>query len=456
MRSTPKIAVIDDDSGILELIRSALEREGFSVDTFAGSRTFLDRAQFEAYDLILSDLMLPEVTGIDLLREVRDKTSAPRFVIITGAPTVATAVQAMKDGADDFLVKPFRLQELVDLAHRLTRTVEGERADPAASRHHVGLAVGRSAAWTGLLEKARRVAELPSTVLIRGETGTGKEVLARYIASFGPRAGKPFVILNCAAMPEQLIESELFGHVRGAFTGATAPRRGLFEEADGGIIFLDEIGTLPLQAQAKLLRVLEERHVRRVGDNRSAAVDVRILAASNLDMEAAVARHDFREDLYYRISVVTLWIPPLRERTEDIPVLAEHFLKAMARGGQPKALAAAAGSFLRSYSFPGNVRELKHALEQAVAFAKGSELAPEDFLFLKARSDFIPPLTSRPPETEPKDVTPGALEDALVRAGNNRVEAARLLGISRSSLYRLMRKRPVDPKGDGDAQGAAR
>ncbi|MEO6326809.1 MAG: sigma-54 dependent transcriptional regulator [Thermoanaerobaculia bacterium] len=441
MKSVPKIAVIDDDPGVVELIRSVVENEGWLLDGFEDGQQFLDRADLDFYDVILTDLQLPGLSGLDLLREIQDKTRKPRVVIITGHASVPSAVTSMKEGAVDYLVKPFAVDQLVALLKRLTLGPRSAGSEPGAPSDRE-YAVGRSPAWLELLEKARRVAERPATVLIRGETGTGKEVLARYISSFGPRAGKPCVTLNCATLPEHLIESELFGHVRGAFTGATLPRRGLFEEANGGTLFLDEVGTLPLQAQAKLLRAIEEHQVRKVGENKSMPVDARILAATNLDLEAAMARREFREDLYFRISVVTLWIPPLRERTEDIPMLATHFLEQFAgKHEATKRLSASALDFLSRYSFPGNVRELKHALEQACAFSSDPELHPRDFPFLSARAQLMPsgPVLLRD-VGGPRSVTPELLKEALARTNGNRIEAARHLGISRSTLYRLMGK----------------
>jgi transcriptional regulator with GAF, ATPase, and Fis domain len=301
-------------------------------------------------------------------------------------------------------------------------------------------AVGNSPAWKSLLEKAKRVAELSSTVLIRGETGTGKEVIAKYIASFGPRAGRPFVTLNCAAIPDDLIESELFGHVRGAFSGATNARRGLFEEAEGGTLLLDEVGSMPLAAQAKVLRALEEFQIRRVGDNRNVAVDVRILAATNLDMEAAVKRGTFRDDLYYRLAVVTLWVPPLRERGDDKLQLADHFLRMFSGKSQfPRRLSAEARDLVLNDSFPGNIRELKHSIEQACALTPRDELLPDDFPLLLARADAVSPVDEAAAGGV-RDATPEKVQEMLQKTGGNRVEAARRLGISRSTLYRLLRK----------------
>jgi transcriptional regulator with PAS, ATPase and Fis domain len=297
--------------------------------------------------------------------------------------------------------------------------------------------------WLRLLERARRVAPLLSSVLLRGETGTGKDVLARYIASFGPRASRPFVALNCAALPDSLVESELFGHARGSFTGAAGQRSGLFEEADTGTLFLDEIGALPLNAQAKVLRVLEDRAVRRIGENKAAPVDVRIISATNVDLESAVSRNEFRGDLYYRLNVVSLSLPPLRERPEDVQPLAEHFLADLEKRGLPgRRLSPEALAFLVRYPFPGNVRELRHALEQAVAFSDADTLGLADFDFLKARADVVPQLDKGPEEEQPSALTQESLRDAMKKTGGNRVKAARLLGISRSSFYRLLRQLP--------------
>ncbi len=440
-RNRPRVAVIDDDGGVRELLRSALAGDGIDVDTFEGGRAFLDRADLPAYGLVLCDLVMPGMTGMDLLEEVRARVPGLPFVIMSGQGTVRSAVGAMRAGALDFLEKPFRLPQLLDLVRQATRPAAAEAA-PLPGQPPL---VGRARVWLDLLEKARRVATLSDTILIRGETGSGKEVVARYIAVAGPRAARPFVSVNCAAIPDALIESELFGHVKGAFTGATAPRRGLFEEADGGTLFLDEIGTMPPAAQAKILRVLEDREIKRVGDNRTLPVDVRILVATNLDLEAAVARHAFRDDLYYRLAVITLRVPPLREREGDALLLADHFLKLLAApGAPPRTLSESAKALLTTYAFPGNVRELKHALAQACALSPRPQLTAADFPLVAARKDFLARSVSESylQMHGPRDVTPEMLQEALKKTGGNRLEAARELQISRSSLYRLLRKMP--------------
>jgi DNA-binding NtrC family response regulator len=439
---TLRIAVVDDDEGVRELMRTSLERVGATVDLFPGSQLFLDRAIFTDYDLIFCDLMLPGMSGIDLLFEVRGKAPAVPFVIISGQAAVSDAIEAMKAGATDFIVKPFRIQSLLDVVKRLTQDTAPRTASGIWRREkEQNFAVGHSAVWKSVLEKARRVAELSSTVLIRGETGTGKEVVAKYIASFGPRAGKPFVTLNCAAIPDDLIESELFGHVRGAFSGATNARRGLFEEAEGGTLLLDEIGSMPLAAQAKVLRALEEFQIRRVGDNRNVAVDVRILASTNLDLEAAIQRHIFRDDLYYRLAVVTLWVPPLRERGEDKLALADHFLRMFSKPSQyPRRLSNEAKDLILHDPFPGNIRELKHSIEQACALSAREELVAEDFSLLLARADAVSSDDLEAVGEGPRTVTLERLQEALEKTGGNRMEAARQLHISRSTLYRMLRK----------------
>jgi len=437
------VAVIDDDGALVEVVRVALRGEGVEAVGFSSAEAFLE-SRSGRYDLILCDLSMPGMTGLQLLEEVRRKDPQAWFVLMTGEGTIEIAVEAMKKGASDFLAKPFRLGEIQLLA----REVKG-RIGVAAAEDVSGapdFVIGRAPVWRQLLERARRVADLPTTVLIRGETGSGKEVLAKYLASFGPRVGKPFVAINCAAVPETLLESELFGHARGAFSGADVARRGLFEEAHGGTLFLDEAGSMGLGAQGKLLRVLEDRTVRRVGENRTIAVDVRIIAATNVNLEDAVARGAFRADLYFRLAVVTLQIPPLRERREDIPLLAAHFLQMLTPpGGTPRRLSPEALALLGRYPFPGNVRELRNAIEQALVFSTGPVLFAEDLASLSDRSESLSAGAPADATVETVPVTWERVQEALVRTNGNRVDAAKLLGISRSTLYRVLRQTEVEP-----------
>lgn len=440
MHHKARVAVIDDDAAVVDVIRAALRHDGIEAAGFPSAHAFL-AAPGEPYDLVLCDLQMPGMTGLELLLEVRRKDSRSRFVIITGEGSVPTAVEAMKKGATDFLAKPLRLEEI----RMLVRLLDSPRYPPCEDAPTIvtepDFAVGRAPAWRRLLEKARLLADLPVTVLIRGETGSGKEVLARYLASVGPRAGKPFVAINCAAVPEQLLESELFGHARGAFSGAETARRGLFEEADGGMLFLDEAGSMGLPAQGKLLRVIEERKVRRLGENHWIDVDVRIVAATHSNLEKAVACGAFRADLYFRLAVVTLAIPPLRERAGDVPLLAAHFVKARTKPGEaPKRLSLDALELLARYPFPGNIRELRNAVEQALIFSTGPELTAGDFDQLASRG-----LTAslgpgpRVGSGEALAVTLEKVQEALLSTRGNRVEAAKLLGVSRSTLYRVLR-----------------
>ncbi len=448
-----RVAVVASDTAVLELIRSALRTEPVTVDLFRSAREFYTQCRLVRYTLVLSDWTLADSMGLDFLREGRRLAQGARFVLMASDVPLSAIVEAVKDGADDVLQKPFRLEQLTSIVRRSLPALGDPGPAPAEAPAGASAAVGTSPLWRELLDRARRVAELSSTVLIRGETGSGKEVLARYIASCSRRAGKTFLPVNCSAMPETLVESELFGHEKGAFSGADNAHAGLFEEADGGTIFLDEIGTMPIQAQAKILRVLEERQVRRVGGSRVIPIDIRVLAATNLDIEAAIARREFREDLYYRLAVVTLWIPPLRKRVADIEPLASYFLRQLAPpGAAPSQLSPAALSFLQSYPFPGNARELRHALEQAVIFSNRSELHPEDFSALAARLKMLPGRRDLSESTVDEQVTPERLLAALRSCGGNRVEAARSLKISRSTLYRLLKRISI---GETDDQETA-
>jgi DNA-binding NtrC family response regulator len=376
----PRVLVVDDEPGVQESLRMLLKHE-CEVLTAASVDDALRLVAEAPPDLVLLDLVMPGRSGFDLLAELAHQDAPPPVVVLSGTKTIATAVEAMKRGAADYLTKPFEVEALRIKVRQLLsrRELEREvvrlRAQVAAQEQLEGL-IGRSAAMQEVFQTIRRVAATHVTVLIHGESGTGKELVARAIHALGPRAQGPFVAVNCAGIPDGLIESELFGHERGAFTDAVERRIGRFEAASGGTLFLDEIGELAAPVQAKLLRVLQERRVERLGGSGSLAVDVRVLAATHRDLTQDVAAGRFRADLFYRIQVVPIELPPLRQHRDDIALLASHFLRRAraAAGREPARLAPAALSALEHYAWPGNVRELENAIEHAVALADGDVL----------------------------------------------------------------------------------
>ncbi|MBI2197352.1 MAG: sigma-54-dependent Fis family transcriptional regulator [Candidatus Rokubacteria bacterium] len=439
-----RILVVDDEPAQRELVSGFLRKRGFGVDEAAGGLAALARFTQEPFDLVLTDQRMPDLSGLDLLQRLRAVTPEAAVIVMTAYGTIETAVGAIKAGATDYLSKPINLDELL---HRIERVRErqrllGENLELRAAleeRHRVEGIIGDSGRMQEVLSLVRRVAPSDATVLIRGESGTGKELIARAIHHASPRAGGPLVAVNCAALPEGLLESELFGHEKGAFTGAAASRKGRFELADGGSIFLDEIGDLPLHLQVKLLRVLQERQFERVGGTRTIPVNVRVLAATHRNLEALVREGRFRDDLYYRINVVTLLLPPLRERREDLPPLIEHFLTRFAgkNGKTIRGLTREARDALLRYDYPGNVRELENLIERAVVLTRDEVIG---------KSDLPLSLDEQGPEGEAPAGLVAAVEglerrmirDALSRAGGVQTRAAELLGISERVLrYKL-------------------
>jgi DNA-binding NtrC family response regulator len=376
-------------------------------------------------------------------------------IILTAFATIETAIEAIHAGAYDYLSKPFRMDEI---ALVVRRTLEAQRLarDNARFRRELGeryavtSLVGQSPPMVAIYTLIARVAALDTTVLILGETGTGKELVARAIHYASPRADRPFVVVDCTALPEALFESELFGHERGAFTGAVAARRGLLESAAGGTCFLDEVGELSPALQAKLLRALQERVIRRVGGNEPVPIDVRIIAATNRDLRTRAEQGAFRGDLYYRLNVVPIEMPPLRERRQDIPILARHFLAkfAQATGKAVAALSPAAAARLEAYHWPGNVRELEHAIERAVALASSAVLLPEDLPPELSRTG--PPAPPRPPRRMTlEELKQWYVGEVLEETGGNKARAADILGIDRKTLYRMIDRQPDDESAAG-------
>lgn len=450
----PRILVVDDEPGMRRSLAISLKREGYEVEEASGGTEALLRLEREIYDLVMTDLKMGPVGGLEVLAAVKKGAPQTEVIVMTAYGSIEAAVDAMRLGAFDFVTKPFQGQEILTRVRnalekaRLTAEVRILRGDPK-SRVGFDQLLGQSPAMQAVLEKAARVAVTESTVLITGESGTGKELVARAIHARSLRASKPFVSVNCAAFPEQLLESELFGHIKGAFTGAVASRKGLLEEAHWGTFFFDEVGDTPPGIQAKLLRVLEDRVIRRLGDNRPIRVDVRILAATNRDLPAAIREKVFREDLYYRLNVVALHLPPLRARREDIPFLAHHFLAVASRrmGKAVKGFSEEALTLLRAYDYPGNIRELENAVEQTVAFTTGSLLRPEE----------LPEALRGGPRTtgDERAAAPGTLEemerDLILRRirdlNGNLSLAARALGIGRTTLWRKMKAYRIEPAG---------
>jgi DNA-binding NtrC family response regulator len=453
-----KILVVDDEAGMRRSLAIMLQRQGYEVGEAAGGKEALELMNDDVVDLVIADLRMTPVSGLDLLQAVKRATPDVEVIVMTAFGTVETAVEAMKLGAFDFITKPFQQEEILLRVRnalekrRLRREIDRLRSEATTAFGLEGI-VGTSAAMREILAALPRIAQTDSTVLITGESGTGKELVARALHGASRRASRPFVSVSCAALPEPLLESELFGHVRGAFTGALGARKGLLEDAHTGTFFLDEIGEAPTSIQTKLLRVLEERSLRRLGDNRPVSIDVRIIAATNRDLESAVQDKSFREDLLYRLNVIRLHMPPLRERLDDLPLLARHLLVRHCQqldrrleGFAPEVLAA-----LGRYSYPGNVRELSNIIERMVALATGPRIELHD----------LPDPLGRPGQAaaslRPDDPPGPSLRETISVAEQERLlqalretswnvsRAATRLGISRNTLRYRMEKYGLHP-----------
>jgi len=381
---TKRFLIVEDETTLRESLKRVFGREGYDVEAVSSAEEALARIEGEVFDVILTDIILPGIDGIELLGKVREQTANQIVIVMTAYATLDTAVRALRAGAYDYVIKPVIHEEIKRITRNAlqTRALQVENVilkKQIDERYGFDQIVGESPPMRALLAEVRKIADSRSNVLLLGETGTGKELFARAVHAQSSRRDKPFVPINCSAIPENLIESELFGYHRGAFTGATGAKSGLFEEADGGTVFLDEIGELDQRLQSKLLRVIDDREIRPLGSTQSRRVDLRFVAATNLDITAAVAGGGFREDLYYRLNVITLVMPPLRERREDIPLLIARFIEQLAGElGKPLAtVAPEALKILQSHGWPGNVRELRNIVERVVLIAEGSVLLPE-------------------------------------------------------------------------------
>lgn len=455
-----RILIADDDEVSCQLFAEVLEGEGYQADRAQTGEEALRRLRQGAYDLLLVDVRMPGMTGLEVTRTARKEYPSVPVVVMTAFGSIETAIEAIRDGAFDYISKPMNLEELKKTISRAlaTRRIEGRRVEGEKESEEgepPETVIGTSPAMVEVYKMVARAAPTRSTVLILGESGTGKEVIARAIHQHSPQALGPFVAVDCGALTETLLESELFGHARGAFTGAVMDKEGVFEEAAGGTCFLDEIGNISLNMQAKLLRVLQEHEVRRVGGKEWVKVDVRVLAATNQNLAELVKKGVFRQDLYYRLNVVTIQLPPLRERMKDIPALAHVFLKrySLASGKSLTSISDEAMQMLLAYSWPGNIRELENVIEQAVVLSNQPMLMPEDLpvevregVNCKSSPDVSPDeqsFFSGTPSLE--EVKRRYVLYALSRTHGNISQAAKILDIDRRSLYRILERYKFPP-----------
>lgn len=435
MAERPTVLLVDDEQNILKTVNIGLEAVGFAVTAFSDPLEAQQALRTSTFDIAFYDLKMAPVDGMELLKETRRVSPHTTVVLMTAHGSIDSAVEAMKSGAFDYLQKPFEFSELKLFAekvlehHKLKREVSNLKHE--LERRTFGEIVSRSPVMAGIIDLAMQVARGNIAVLIQGESGTGKELLAHLIHRNSPRVERPFVVVNCAALAEQLLESELFGHVKGAFTGATKDRQGRFESADGGTVFLDEVGEISPAIQVKLLRFLQNKEFERVGETETRKVDVRVIAATNKLLDEAVRQGAFREDLYYRLNAVTLKLPPLRERMEDVPLLVTHFLRKFGSGGE---LSQDAFTALRSYTWKGNVRELENVIERAVLLAQGGEIQlhhlPEQFHNLESPTSAMLSLE----EVERQHIV------KVLRMAKDLEEAAAILDIDPATLWRKRKK----------------
>jgi two-component system response regulator HydG len=446
---TMRVLIVDDEPAMLKIMRRHLEADGFAVTAVETGAEAISAVTREAYDVILTDLVMNEVDGLKVLREAQRLRPGVRVILMTAFTTVETAIAAIREGAYDYLSKPFKMSEVTiavrrALEDRRIREENRRLRDEVGRRYAITSFLGRSPAMGSVFEQLAAVAGSEAAVLLLGESGSGKELAARSIHWNGARRAGPFVAINCAAIPDSLLESELFGHEKGAFTGAQRKRRGLFADADGGTLFLDEIGDMSLALQAKLLRALQDKVVRPVGGNEEVPIDIRIVSATNRDLAALVDQGSFREDLYYRLSVIPIRIPSLRERVEDIPLLAQHFLERAAAtlGRRFDGFADDAVAWLVKQPWPGNVRQLENVVERAATLAKGPWITRGDVdtdVVGLGRSARL-----RQPTLE--EVDREYIEQVLAKTKGDKNAAARILGISVRTLQRMFKS----PEPDAD------
>lgn len=456
-----RILVVDDERSMREFLEIMLQSDGYTVQCAESGDAALKIFQPDPFDLVITDIRMKPMGGLEVLKKVKALSPSTVVIIISAYASTETAVAAMKEGAYDYLPKPFKVDEMrTVISNALRAREEGGKLGPASEGpFHFGAIIGESAAMRKVFELIRRFAATSSNVLITGESGTGKELVAKAIHAESPRRDKPFVVVNCAGVPESLIESELFGYKKGAFTGAAASRKGLVEAAQNGTLFLDEIGELSPTLQVKLLRLVQEKTIKMIGDTEDIAVDVRIISATNRNLEKMVMEGTFREDLFYRLNVLPIALPPLRERGEDIPILAQHFLNKFRErfGKDIQKISSYALDILKGYEFPGNVRELEHIIERGVAMESSSIILPDSLTLStyrraqkESQAASAPLPTTLPPgmnlDEYLADIEMGLLQEALKQTHGVKFKAAEYLGISfRSFRYRLLKYNLASP-----------
>jgi len=440
------ILVVDDEAVVRNGISRVLRDRGLAATTAEGALEALNLLKSRTFDLVLLDIRMPDMDGMEVLKQIRSKYPKTQVIMVTGYPTIDSAVQCIKLGALDYLVKPFRLD---DLDAALEKTIHLKRVGTKSAKEARGLQIdrkealiiGKSRSMTSIFEKIRKVAPTDSTVLITGESGTGKELVAKAIHAYSLRKEHEFVAVDCSSLVETLLESELFGHVKGSFTGAVQTKHGLFELANKGTFFFDEISNLSLKIQAKLLRVIQEREFMKVGDQKKIKVDIRIVAASNKDLQSVVRSGEFREDLYYRLSVVPIHLPPLRKRKEDIPLLTEHFLEKFSRKIKRSVpqVSPEAMEILMEYSWPGNVRELEHTIERILILEDTDLIRPRDLpVFISQRQGDFQMFSEDPVSLE--ELEKRYIRFVLRRTKGKKIKAADILGINRKALAMKIKK----------------
>jgi two-component system response regulator HydG len=449
MRDKPVLLLIDDEQSLVETLEVLLKREGFDVLAELSGATGLKRYKEDRPDIVLSDVRMPKMSGIEVLEEIRKANPDTPVVLMTAQASLTSAIQAVNLGATHYIQKPFKNEELIAILNRSLDWGRLKKENTGLKRElkrqqtlKSGRPIGVSPTFESSLKLADSVADSESTILIAGESGTGKEVFARYIHDLSPRANRRFLSLNCGALPEGLLESELFGHVKGSFTGAVKDKEGLFVAASGGTFFLDEVGEMAPSTQVKLLRVLQQREVIPVGATESIPVDVRLIAATNRELERDIEEGRFRRDLFYRLNVITIDLAPLRDRPEDVQLLTEHFLGRHAGpDGKAKKVSPKAMAVLQGYHWPGNVRELENVVERAVVLTPGANIKPDA---LPARLTEAPPeplIQDRPAPNPPLEIIERAYIEHVLRAeGGNKTRAAEVLGIDPSTLYRKIKR----------------